>query len=411
MLTEPSYYKHSTRSDGRRQSVDMPAVALEAVLDPHPMDTGSPLQRGRLKWLIFAGLLLAAFIPWQSAQAADCETLGRGLWSNMSNWDCGLVPDGNDSVTISHAITATTAISVNNVSISASSILTAMGDVTVGGDWTDNGTFRPSIGTQVIFNSSTVTQTISGGAGGNSLDFRNVLIANDHTGAGVWVRINTFIEVTGTVTVTTGAALHLAGGDGIVYADVDNDLINNGRLKITKLVAGGGAGQTFPTNSVGYRGVTITSTNNLGDVDVIIDGNAADCTNSAPANYVKRCYTIIPTNPNNSATVRFFALDDEVDPLMLADLEPYRFIFGTGWITLTNVLTGTIPSTTYNWVQGDTTGFSSFLLAPSGEAPTAVRLTSLTASPAVSDDKLMALLLAGLVLLFFTGSFRRRKPG
>ncbi|MEM1044126.1 MAG: hypothetical protein AAGI91_16065, partial [Bacteroidota bacterium] len=62
----------------------------------------------KTRFLLLTALLLAATAP---TQALDCTfTATSGTWGNAANWDCGVVPDGDDDATITSGRTVTLAV-------------------------------------------------------------------------------------------------------------------------------------------------------------------------------------------------------------------------------------------------------------------------------------------------------------
>ncbi|MCP4356885.1 MAG: hypothetical protein GY796_02570, partial [Chloroflexi bacterium] len=131
-----------------------------------------------------------------------------------------------------------------------------------------------------------------------------------------------------------------------------------------------------------YRGVdldTNSSSSNLGSTAVsvkAVDLATEFCTvdGAASPDYAGRCYSITPTN-NLAANVTLWALTSEV-PSRVTTPSAYHFS-GGAWQELSGITRGTNAS--YTWVNGDTSGFSSFLMADRGSAPTAVSLQSIYA--------------------------------
>ncbi len=146
-----------------------------------------------------------------------------------------------------------------------------------------------------------------------------------------------------------------------------------------------------------YRGVDITTAGNLGDVTVVVQGNADTCTTGAGAvNYVKRCFSITPEN-NLGATLTLWAIDDELNFVLNANLALYRYV--AGWVKqLTNFSIGT-ASNEYNYVKADVTGFSSFLMGDANATPTAVTISGLSAASPFAALAVGLLAAVGLVVL------------
>jgi len=191
---------------------------------------------------------------------------------------------------------------------------------------------------------------------------------------------------------------------------VENMIENMGMLRQTKAVDSGCTSaspcrflniRNIAGNVSKYYGVDIATGNNLGNVTVTVKGNASSCTvDPNSPTYVQRCYTITP-GTNGPATVWLWALVSEQNGILQADLAPYRNVGGPNWQKLANISTGN-DGDQYVFGQGDTTGFSSFLLGDTNNGPTVVQLTSFQA---VSQQNifwlfplLLGLLVGGLIL-------------
>jgi hypothetical protein len=134
-----------------------------------------------------------------------------------------------------------------------------------------------------------------------------------------------------------------------------------------------------------YRGLLIDSTANgqdLGAVSVGVRelniGEYCSFTGSGSAAYARRCYEITPASqPILDVQVRLYARTaDELNGVAEGDLAAFRH--STSWVELTtNRSTGNIG--VYSYAQGDTPGFSDFLLGETGNGPTAVTLSSFSA--------------------------------
>lgn len=126
-----------------------------------------------------------------------------------------------------------------------------------------------------------------------------------------------------------------------------------------------------------YRGVDITTINNLSSTTVVITTTTSGgCTTNPASVYAMRCYTITPTT-DGAATVKLWALATELNGITTTNLAPYRYNGGI-WNKLTNVVTGT-DGGNYSFSQGYTLGFSHFLLGDTNTSPTAVTLNRFSA--------------------------------
>jgi hypothetical protein len=94
---------------------------------------------------------------------------------------------------------------------------------------------------------------------------------------------------------------------------------------------------------------------------------------SAPA-YAERCFTITPTT-NGAAQVRLWALTSELNGIAPGNLSVFRNIGSSSWVEqVTNRATGN-DGGSFSYAEGDTSGFSSFLLGDQ-TFPLAVTLAS-----------------------------------
>jgi PGF-pre-PGF domain-containing protein len=155
-----------------------------------------------------------------------------------------------------------------------------------------------------------------------------------------------------------------------------------------------------------YRGVEISTSNNLGQVTVTVQvpGAGEYCTyagTDSPA-YAHRCVEIT-TQHDASATVRLWASAAEMDGLVNPRL--YRYV-APQWERLdSNATTGTAGL--YTYVEAATPGFSHFLIAETA-VPTSV------AHSGVETSHAFALALLGMIGLGLLGvvlimpRFRRR---
>lgn len=119
-------------------------------------------------------LVLGFLIGWtllvpQIAHGAVCTSTGGGTWgggSDTATWDCG-TPTATDDVVIANgtAISLAGSVTVNSLTIQSGGSLTGAtgNDLTVTGDWSNNGTFTHG-GSDVTLAASSGTQTVNGAA-------------------------------------------------------------------------------------------------------------------------------------------------------------------------------------------------------------------------------------------------------
>ena len=216
---------------------------------------------------------------------------------------------------------------------------------------------------------------------------------------------------------------YLQGGGTFVVADpvstysftVDGIIRHSGgTLQQTQAV---GSNTTVPflqieDSSMGviYRGATISTTTALSDLgNVTVSVEAVDqaggeyCTTdggTSPA-YASRCFEITATNNSLPADITLYALTSELNGILTANLEVYRFV-SPNWDLLAPLLTpGTIGN--YSFASATTPGFSHFLLG-GANAPTAVTLQSFSAQ---GQNLTMVILVIGTLLLLTVGALWR----
>lgn len=245
---------------------------------------------------------------------------------------------------------------------------------------------------------------------GNGLPLTNDVIIFDSTSTKDAVLDSDFVtELTGIViedsysgTVTQDNPLNITGqlhlhGGTLVVPDpaaatlaVNDEIVHTGGIiKQTQSVNAA----TVPflqiengASEVKYRGVTVDTTltgSNLGNTGVsvrAINASAGEfCTSDGELSpdYAERCYEI-QTATNGAATVRLWALADQLNGISEEDLVIYRHIGSGNWTPLTNITTGSEGD--YAYAEGDTPGFSFFLLGEQDETPTAIAWTNIKAN-------------------------------
>jgi hypothetical protein len=166
-------------------------------------------------------------------------------------------------------------------------------------------------------------------------------------------------------------------------------MVNSGRVRHIQPVNNDATEFLHILNTAGtatrFRGVTVDTIDNLGTVTVTLrtlnDGEYCPYADSGSAPYARRCYEIEAQN-NLSATVRLWALTSELDGIAESNLAVYHYEGSP--LTWTEIITGRATgndSGSYSFAEGDTSGFSPFLLGQTGNppGPTAVTLAAFTA--------------------------------
>jgi hypothetical protein len=196
-----------------------------------------------------------------------------------------------------------------------------------------------------------------------------------------------------TTTLTVGNSITQLGG-----VMEQTRTVNNADVPILQITNGG--------SSIRYRGVEIDTTGtgaNLGAVTVrirVVDTDAGEyCTQQGPNSqeYIRRCYSITPTT-DGAANLQLWYLFIERAGGSVNQMGIFHF--DGGWQLLLNRTTGGDP--VYKYATGDTPGFSNFLVANAGYAPTAVTLQNFSTPPAVMPAAALVVLLvlmAGSALL------------
>jgi hypothetical protein len=218
------------------------------------------------------------------------------------------------------------------------------------------------------------------------------------------------------ILTANGTSRVLFIGDGAVLdltsfvLSVDNKLVNMGTLRQTKAVNSSCTSvspcrflniRNIAGNLNMYYGVDLATGNNLGNVTVTVKGNASSCTQDPTSQpYVHRCFTITP-DTIGSATVWLWALVSEQNGISQVNLAPYHNVGGANWEKLVNINTGN-DGAAYVFSQGDTNGFSSFLLGNTNAGPTAIQLKIFQATSHQNSYWLFIILLGlfvGVLLL------------
>lgn len=221
----------------------------------------------------------------------------------------------------------------------------------------------------------------------------------------VTIRAGDTITVSGAaqcynLTVEHGAMLVIEEGATLA---VGNRVVNAGTLRQMQLVDGSALVSFLALSD--YRGVDLNTDNDLGSVTVTVQaldiGEYCTTDGATSPPYARRCFRIQPTN-NLSATVRLWALASGIN--FSGAPAVFHNPGGTSiWTELAdNASTGT--SGDYVYAEADTSGFSYFLLAESGQAPTRVAARAFFAH----SGTLIGLLALGFGTLLFALVYKRK---
>ncbi len=173
--------------------------------------------------------------------------------------------------------------------------------------------------------------------------------------------------------------------------------------------------QNIAATNTAYRGVLVNSSlnsQNLGSTTVSVrelnPGEYCTTHGGASPTYARRCYEITPgTPPVANVRLRLYARTaDELNGIAEGNLAVYRYQ-GTPWTELTTNRTTSNDGGNYSYAEGDTSGFSSFLLGTTGNAPTAVQLNRFSAQNGASDIAIAAV--GGLALIIGSAALTLRR--
>ena len=235
----------------------------------------------------------------------------------------------------------------------------------VAGNWTNNGTFTS--GTQTTtFNGSSGAQTIGGSS---ATAFSGLTISNS-------VNLNTNGSVASGATLTLNNDLTTDGANSIVLTATGATMAGTADVVGSVLRTDVGAAAV----AFGNPNVQVTNATAM-TLTVTL-------AKQAPANFssaVMRVYTLtIGAGSVSGATLRFHYLNAELQANTATTLDLYRAtgVATAAWVDNGNIgVTRTTAAEPNNWIQQTgIIGFSSWTLANSGQAPTAVRLTRFNAA-------------------------------
>ncbi|MBN1887849.1 MAG: hypothetical protein JW850_07650 [Thermoflexales bacterium] len=155
---------------------------------------------------------------------------------------------------------------------------------------------------------------------------------------------------------------------------VTHSLVNQGTLRQTRAV--NGEAVSFleigdGSGSVHYRGMTISTTHDLGavtaSVRALADGEYCTTAGAGAAYpYAGRCFEIAAEN-DAAATVRLWVVTDALNGVTTPRI--YRYV-APDWVQLAASGGGVLGD--YLYAEADTPGFSHFLVAQDGQAPTLI---------------------------------------
>jgi|GEM_PF-884927 hypothetical protein len=149
------------------------------------------------KTILFA--ILLTVLPF-IVKATNYTSVANGNWSNSATWSPAGVPGSGDNVTIATGVTLDANESVNNITINSSDYLLAYHNLTVYGNFIDNGAYYPNTSNTLTFSGSTnqlITFTVITGA-----NFYNLVINTSASTDTVFM--DSAITVNNNLTITKG---------------------------------------------------------------------------------------------------------------------------------------------------------------------------------------------------------------
>ena len=356
-------------------STTVPGIDISGASSSWTMSGGTVVLRRRTSHTTYDVLIApnAANLSGGTLQIGDSATpAGQTLRINATTLSSLLI-DGTTTAKTAQLVTTSPALR-GHLMVSSTSTLNANNlNLSLTGNWINDGTFSAGNGT-VTFN-HVGTQGI---AGNTATAFNNVVVENGST---TIIPSNNSPTVVGAFTVNAGGTVQ------------QTSVVNNGTVSFLQI----------STNR--YRGVDLTSLNDLGTVTVTIEtvapGGCTDDSTASPA-YATRCYRIDPTN-DNAATVRLWALTSQLNTTLETNLKVFHWD-GAAWQKLSTNASNGNDGGIYSYAQADTPGFSEFLLGGT-TAPTAMTLSHLTAGPAPIN---WALPIIAFSLLLSSGAVLKR---
>jgi len=200
-----------------------------------------------ISFLILSGLSVGSL-----AYGATCNDQADGNWNSSATWSCGVVPDGDDDVTIdSHTVTMTADSSSNTVTISGGTL--NMGSYTHTNDygWTyTSGTVDAGTST-LKFNSTNYNITFTPG----DVQYYNLEFANTSNGDMV---LSSDLQVINELRLTNGDFINNTGNYKITTKNFIQSAgtvnLGSGTLKVTGNFTRTGGTFTAGTSVVSFQG-------------------------------------------------------------------------------------------------------------------------------------------------------------
>lgn len=252
---------------------------------------------------------------------------------------------GNLTLTNNSIKTATAGLDVQGaLTINSTSTFAAGTSLThsVGGTWTNNGTFSYTTGNTIVLNGSS-NQSI---AGTSTTSFNNLTNSNTSTG----LTLNRGVLVSGTLAMSGATANILLNGynidlssTGTISGESNTDRIygTSGVVTTTRNLSG------ITALDVAGMGCVLTTAANMGST-TISRGHSASAGTGLDNNTLLRYYSITPTNNSAlNATLQFNYFDNEMNGLSAYEANFVLFRSTDGGSTWTERFGAVTPASNY----------------------------------------------------------------
>lgn len=264
-------------------------------------------------------------------------------WNNPANWDSGVPGAGDDcfvpaSASFWPVLVATQTCSGALSVAKDAQVITGdqgVGDdysgqlISIDGTWSVNNNFdmhgaasdlRINQGALIVLSNASLGNADATGPNALKLSGTLLPLGTSRIYHGTSLNVNSG----GTVMIPSGSALNVNDGGTVTNSGtiVQSANVNNSSFDFATL-------KDETTGAIKYRGITVSSSSNLGTVSVQLGGNQT-CTGGDFAKTVKRCYSISPVYPQSSM-LTFYYESGEANGNLAPNVYQYD---GTGWTAL-----------------------------------------------------------------------------
>jgi hypothetical protein len=260
-------------------------------------------------------------------------------------------------------------LTINNNALIAAGTLNANNlNITVGGNWTNQGTFTPGTGTVTFSGSTGSTITKVAGETFNNLTINK---SSNDVSLGGAVTVNGTLNFASAHNLLLGTNNLTLGSTATVSGAADGKcVVTNGTGVVSRIIAAAGS-FTFPVGvSTRYNPVAFTSPLGGTYTAAVVAGESPATANDAAS--CLRTWTINGTNPVN-VTFTWNSADAGAS-IVPSSCDAWHYN-GTAWIDMVGATAGSGP--TYTTTLANVTLFSKWTVGNSGSLP--VELTSFTA--------------------------------